>query len=318
LNTPFPVGIFIYPEFFDKFTSATPLQANFISWDTNEYIDLYYSTIVINFIIIALYIGCLAFGGYHLYKRAKDEKLVINISTVCITLEILSSIVTILSRIFKIYFTIAQYVSISYRVDLTCAYMAFSFTLASGVFIIFFWINITSRKLYTGALLDKAYIPAFVFVVIIGLLLYIFSILWVANIDQRTIYFMVTVILIILSMVALIYFISAYKVYLYSKTKESVHRKLFRNITLKIVLSGVILVIVIIFSFITSYTVDITLRAAMTYLIRFSLVFRTFLTMEIFTTEKIKKSGTVPTIESHSMSDNSSLQKKNGYYRTLI
>jgi len=170
------------------------------------------------------------------------------------------------------------------------SYFAFPFTFASGLFLIWFWINLTSKKLYRGAFLHKAHTPAFIFVVVVFCVMDVIAILWIANIDQKIIYVIVTVILVFFLLIAVSYFVAACRVYVYSKTKGTAHRQMFRSITIKICLSGVVLVVICGLSFFTSSTDKVAVRAVIIHMTNFLFILRAFLVIDCFSTEKAEKS----------------------------
>jgi len=286
IDTPFPVGLFVDSSI-KKFTF--PIQGEFLNWDDDGYLQLYPATVTVNAIQIILFFCCVLFGALNLYKKYARGKLYVNLATVCICLEIACSFLMIIGRSFKLAYIVTPFPPYPYGIDLCIVFMAFSFTLASGLLLIFFWINLTSKKLYRGSLLHKAYVPALILLGIVALILWISAILWVCNVDEQTIYYISSVILALLFVIALLYFGAAYKVYNYSQNKESAHQDTFRRITTKILVSGTILIILIFFSFISSYATAISFRTACTYITSFALVGRSYIVIDIFSTEKKKK-----------------------------
>jgi len=247
--------------------------------------------------LISLAVSCLSyvffFGGWKLYQKYGKNKLSLNISTVCITLEMLNCFFWFISRIFKLTYACNTFVSVPYRLDLFFSYLAFPFTFASGLFLIWFWLQLTSKKLYRGAFLHKAYYPAFGFAILQLVVDWVVAFLWITNIDSKTIFIITTAILSFLLIIAAAYFVTAFRVYLYSKTKGTAHRNMFLTITVKILISGIVMVLLSILSLIVSVlTADqIVVRTSFIYVTVYLISFRAYLVIDCFSTEKIKGSS---------------------------
>jgi len=126
--------------------------------------------------------------------------------------------------------------------------MSMPFDLASGIFLIFFWIDITSSSLYHGAFLDKAFWPAMILVTLSFILVSITSIMLFVGFLTfgNTLFTALTQYLNAIGfIVAIIYFIAAHRVHKYTRNKKDpIIVQAFFRMMVKIILSGVILIFV--------------------------------------------------------------------------
>jgi len=192
-------------------------------------------------------------------------------------------------------------------------YMALPFTLSSGIFLIFFWLDVTSRSLYHGAFLDKAFWPAIILVIFSFLLMGISSILlWSGSVSP--VYNIATIIILVeLFLVSIIYFISARRVYIYTQQQKDPSRfEGIKKMMFKIILSGVVMIIIVILSILLYNSWRFPMSEQTFYFLMYSLFsLRSYLLMDLFSTSSKKashsKSTSQPQSSSQPNADTSSL-----------
>jgi len=209
--------------------------------------------ISLNFI---LEMGCMVWGIIKLYDRYQSGYLTFNIATVCLSLESSGCFLRAISHLLYLMIVVVPYVHITGTMSTVFYYLGFPFTLASGIFLIFFWIDVTSRTLYHGAFLDRAFWPAFSLVAMCYTIVIISVALLLVGRGDTAAGGTTAVILFLLLVVSIIYFIAAYKVNQYMKNRKDsdpVKEKDFKRMTMKIVFSGAQMVVIILFIIMVQY-----------------------------------------------------------------
>jgi hypothetical protein len=227
-------------------------------------------------------------GIYRLYEKYILNQLIVNISTVCIGLEIINCLLWVIHAIMELLLRLVPFVNMKLGSDAFVAYISFIFTLASGILVIFFWIELTSKKLYRKSFLDKSFWPAVIFITIVGILLSISAILFLTDIDHNIITNITLVILILMFIISCTYFYAAYRTYNYSRNKETKNQHLFKEISIKIIVSGIVMIFIVLISLMVSTANSIGLRIILGLLIFILILIRSYLLIDIFSTRKAK------------------------------
>jgi len=169
------------------------------------------------------------------------------------------------------------------------------FTLSSGIFIIFFWIDITSRSLYHGAFLDRFFWPAIGLSTICFITIIISAIiLMVGKSIQTVTYGLTFFIFALLFVCSVIYFVAAKNLIRYNKErKDPLIEKEFRKLIIKIILSGIVMILIIIITPVRYQRTGQTYIAFTGYIL-WSI--RSYLLIDLFGTppKQLSKSTTLP------------------------
>jgi len=244
------VGLVRYSSSYFPGPSNITEQGIFQGWDTNVYDNIYGVFIFLICLDIILELSGMVWGIYKLYDRYQTEHFTLNIATVCLSLETSGCLLRAISHILFLIITVVPYVPITANTPTAFYYLGFPFTLSSGIFLIFFWIDVTSRSLYHGAFLDKAFWPALSLVVISFAIVFISVVLLLLGRSDTFAGGSTVVILILLFVISIIYFIAAYKVNKYMsgrKDSDPVREKDFKKMTIKIVISGAEMILMLCF-----------------------------------------------------------------------
>jgi len=306
IDTSFPVGLLFDSSITSINFSNMTLIAHFQGWDDNFYIKFASLTITFSFISVLLNFLCMSWALYKLFQMHRTRQLALNIASVCLSLEVLCCAIR---TTFNLMGFIANFMSVSYDGDILLAlyYFSFPFTLSSGIFLIFFWIDITSSTLYHGAFLDKAFWPSIIFVAFGFVLVYISGILLMLSINQVLINYTAGFILFFSVVVAIIYFIAAKKVYQFTLEKHGQAKaKELQKMTKKIVLSGVVIILIVVVSVSMLGLVGNTslnlLYSILSFVLALLFVLRSFLQIEVFATpKKLIKSKATHSNNSHDL-----------------
>jgi len=283
IDSPFPVGIIISsPEF------LLSESFQFLGWNENENIPFCWVSVVIQSLLLLFEILCVMMGFYRLYEKYTLDQLIVNISTVCIGLEIINCLLWTLHAILEILLRVVPFLNVKADSDAIVGYISFPFSLASGILVIFFWIELTSKKLYRKSFLDKSFWPAVIFIAIAFILLFISAILFLTDIDHKIIKSITIVILVFILIVSFTYFYAAYRTYNYSKKKETKNQGLFKSISIKIIISGIVMIFIVFLSFIRTSTSSTAGRIIVQYLTFILILIRSYLLIDIFSTRKSK------------------------------
>jgi len=248
----------------------------------------FWVSVVTNSLLFILEILCIMMGIYRLYEKYTLDQLMVNISTVCIGLEMINCLLWLIHAIFEVLQRVIPFLDMKQGSDAFVAYISFIFTLASGILVIFFWIELTSKKLYRKSFLDKSFWPAVIFITIVGILLSISAILFLVEIDRNIITNITLVILILMFIISCTYFYAAYRTYNYSRNKETKNQQLFKEISIKICASGVVMIFIVFISLLVSTANSIGVKAIMGLLVFILVVIRSYLLIDIFSTRKAK------------------------------
>jgi len=255
-------------------------------------------------------------GIYRLYEKYTLDQLILNISTVCIALEIINCLLWMFHAIIELFQRLVPFVDIKLGSDSFVAYISFIFTLASGILVIFFWIELTSKKLYRKSFLDKSFWPAVIFITIAGLLLSISAILFLTDIDHKIITTITLVILVLMFIISCTYFYAAYRTFIYSRNKDTKNQHLFKEISIKIIASGIVMIFIVLISLLVSTANSVGLRIILGLLVFTLILIRSYLLIDIFSTRKAKNnnntSQTTGTNASSIVNVNSSQTDANG------
>jgi hypothetical protein len=246
LQLPIPVGLLVisYPQMKQRLGNGT-ITANFSSWDHNifgEVIPAYEGT---QMVLICI---CLIWANWKVYQLIKNDQFRLKIAPVCLCLEICNNIIRLAS--FSGYMqklTTRPEYRMHPKIPVCLNSFAFAFNLSSGIFIVFFWMNLISMKIYKkGDILERAFWPSFILVGIVFLVQFFCSLLFgVGILDQAALSIYRQVIFCMCFILAIFYFITAYQVFKYSQKRSGSYD--IKKIAFKIVLSGVCYVFIVIF-----------------------------------------------------------------------
>jgi len=191
-------------------------------------------------------------GGYKLYGRYLSGHFRLNITTVCIVMELLCCVCRQIGHLLAVLIQLVPYIVIYSQISLALYFLSLPFTFSAGIFLIFFWIDITSKSLYHGAFLDKAFWPAMILVIISFIIVSIAVILiYIGYITSTSTLFIVLAEIInaLMILISLIYFIAASRVNRYTKErKDPKLERPFHIMMIKIVTSGVLMIIIVVFT----------------------------------------------------------------------
>jgi hypothetical protein len=302
IDTRFPVGLIVpNPEFLLLSKDHTFIDGQFLEWTPNENFPFFWVSIVIHSLLFLFEILCIIMGIYRLYEKYTLNQLIMNISTVCIGLEIINCLLWVIHAILEVLQRSVPFLNMKLGSDSFVAYISFIFTLASGILVIFFWIELTSKKLYRKSFLDKSFWPAVIFITIVAILLSISAILFLTDIDHNIITNITLVILVLMFVISCTYFYAAYRTYIYSRNKETKNQQLFKEISIKIVTSGIVMMIIVLISLLVSTVNSIGLRIILGLVIFTLVLVRSYLLIDIFSTRKASKNNSSQTDTNNSI-----------------
>jgi len=268
---------------------SSSVFATLNNWDSNFFYDNTTLIMVLYSIDFTVILMCLFLGIWKLYILGVNTQLGLRIAPVCICIEIVNSLVR-LSRC--IIYIIKDSSSNYYDLEgiggsLTCFGIALN--LSSGIFIIFFWMNLISKKIYRGNLLEKAFWPSFILVGVVFTGIFVFGILNILGTETGFLYPEIAIILVIFLILAIFYFIIAHKVFHYTKQRSG--SKGLNRIAIKIVLSGVCFLMLILFGILhfIFYDPNILADCFAQLGLNLSLSIRSLLQIDVFGTIKNKK-----------------------------
>jgi archaellum biogenesis protein FlaJ (TadC family) len=225
------------------------IKGRFLNWDINLSAPLFGVHIFIYLLNVLLDLICIYCGISKLFDRYAYGHFRLNIATVCLSLEVTSCIVRVVACILSALRSLVPAYSISFPGNLGQGiyYMMLPFTLSSGIFIIFFWIDITSRSLYHGAFLDRFFWPSMILSGICYIFILCTASFFIAGwqVDVATQWLTYTIFFLFL-VCSVIYFIAAKSLYRYNKErKDPMLEKEFKKLIIKITLSGIVMLIII-------------------------------------------------------------------------
>jgi len=191
----------------------------------------------------------------------------------------------------------------SFQLSLTLLYFSYPFTLSSGIFLIFFWIDVTSSTLYHGTCLNRAFWPCVVFIIIAFLIVWVPGILLLAG-HLNQVYITITggFVVFFSLIVAIIFFVAAKRIVKYTKERATRTKELL-FMTKKVVLSGVVIVVIVVVCIILLFMAlkgmaGSVVYTAFSWILAFLFILRSFLQIEVFSTPKDTKSTTIKTTRS--------------------
>jgi len=303
INTVFPVGLLIADRGVDIFASLSlknnSIKGRFLNWDINLSSPVFGLHVFIYLLNGLLDLICIYCGISKLFDRYAYGHFRLNIATVCLSLEVTSCIVRVVACILSALRSLVPAYSISFPGNLGQGiyYMMLPFTLSSGIFIIFFWIDITSRSLYHGAFLDRFFWPSIILSGICFISIFLTASFFIAGYGQDAAQWPTYCIFFLLFVCSVIYFIAAKNLYRYNKErKDPMIEKEFKKLIIKITLSGIVMLIIIFitpFRYITGRGFGGFYIASTGYLL-WSL--RSYLLIDLFGTppKQLSKSTTLP------------------------
>jgi protein-S-isoprenylcysteine O-methyltransferase Ste14 len=243
-------------------------------------------------------------GFYRLYEKYTLDQLIVNISTVCIGLEIINCLLWVIHAILEILLRVVPFLNVKSDSDAMVGYISFPFSLASGILVIFFWIELTSKKLYRKSFLDKSFWPAVIFIAIAFILLSISAILFLTDIDHKIIKNLTLAILVFILIISCTYFYAAYRTYNYSKKKETKNQSLFKEMSIKIIISGIVMIFIVFLSFSVSVISSTAGRIIFGYLTFILILVRSYLLIDIFSSRKSKNNSSRTNTDANSSNAN--------------
>jgi len=251
IDTPFVVGLLLLNPF--NLGPNSTQAGKFLGWDTNlngKFKGLYISFYVIDVFFDTL---CMIWGIYMLYGRLRSRAFGLNLATVCLSLIFSNVVCRQIGHILAILQQTVPYVPIGFQLPLAWYFLSLPFDFSAGIFLIFFWIEITSSSLYHGAFLDKAFWPSIVLVSLCFTLVVITSFLIMTDTiapTQPLFVGLANAIKLLYAIISLTYFFAAYRVYNYTKNRKDpvIARALLIMMT-KIIVNGVVMLIIDFLSF---------------------------------------------------------------------
>jgi len=239
-------------EFLKAIMVNGSLSIRFDGWDTNPWVLIFPRMLLSFYTIEALFIFiCFIMAVWKVRRLNLDDRFGLNIASVCLCLEIINSI---LRLIYIGVLVQTTFLESSYRsgmlLNSKCSaiyYFAFFLNLSSGIFVIYFWRNMTSLQLPQGKLLDKSFWSVIVLVCCCFILLLIGTIINVIYMNSLILSYIVAFILLLCFLLSIFYFIIAKRVYDYNNESRAGSEEL-HIMTMNIVLSGVVYILITIIS----------------------------------------------------------------------
>jgi len=285
LDNTYPVGLIVV-EVNDLLALRNfNITFKFTGWEDNPRIRLKWISILFNTILFIINLMLTLWCFYKLYSLYRAGEYRLNISTVCISLEVLCCL---LRALFHLLTILVNSIVVPYTETLILViyYFSFPFTLSSGIFLIFFWIDLTSKSLYRGTFLDKAFWPCVIFVITAFILLYASGIVVLIQKNQIYIYITSGVVLFFSLVIAIIYLVGAKRISNYIKQRQNMVKELNR-MTKWIVISGVVIILIVVISVSLLALVAVFIPyAILGYTLDILMISRTYLQIEVFSTPK--------------------------------
>jgi len=307
ISSSIPVGmVLIYDR--PSLQNST-LSVIFNGWDGNEYSENVPLRLAFYSIELVLIFVCFIWCCLKIYKLIIKHEFVLTIGPVCLILELLNT------------FSRAIFTGLRYYFQLGPAYIDFApevlflltlstlFTLSSGVFIFFFFLNLMSMKIFKAGMWNKAFWPSFVIVGIMFIIIVVLGI-WnfVSKQESDYITYFCIVLFPILLILAILYFYTGYRVIKYSNTKTQSEDLII--IAKKIILSGICFFLIFMLS-LASWKLPEggSRQLVIVFLLDVTLSIRSFLQIDVFGTIKKKDNVVVEDKSSNNASSMTNIQR---------
>jgi len=280
------------------------IMLTFNDWDPNICAVLKPLSFALEFIFLVLNVATMlwAFSKIFYMYRAFGNFMV-NIANVCLTMEALCCFLRALYCC-----TIIGYIwnptppPYPRNLHIFFQYLAYPFTLSSGIFLMFFWIDMTSGTLYKGTFIDKAFWPSVAFVVIAFLFLWIPACIFLVNRNPLFLTYTGSAILIFSALVAIIFFITAFKIDIYTKDRSPTQSRDLKIMTIKIVMSGFVILSIVLVSFLELAFRDLWVSYyILVWFDDFLFILRSFFQIEVFGLTKNKATTKSSSMDSSSL-----------------
>lgn len=286
----------------------------FDGWDDNYQLDLSRSfSPAVRIIDMILTISCFIWAASKIYKLVQDKQFALNISPVCLCIEAVFNTIRLVRSILLYVELTAPLPGSSLPENLTLWLytLSFALNLSSGIFIIFFWLNLLKMKFSKFSFADKAFWPSFVIIGMLFVLVIILGALFIGKPSTAANLLTLSVILSFLTLfcfiVAMLYFIIAYQVFNYTRHRSGSDD--MNVIAIKIVLSGLCFVTIVCFAVNQLITRNMgpffLVHMGGAFIMDILLSVRSFLQIDVFGTIK-KKKQTVVVMDSKDKDKNSS------------
>jgi len=304
-----PVGLLIIPSYsaFKAKMGNSSVYVQFDGWGLNYPYELSRTYgIATRSIDIILIICCFLWANWKIIGLIRDKQFDLNIAPVCLCIEVMFNLLRLVRSSLLLHENTAPVPGSIMPDNLTLSIYALSFScnLSSGIFIIFFWMNLMKLKLYKIGLLDKAFWPSFALVAMVFILVVIFASLIIGKPGQNTIITIIGSLFVSLNFfVAVLYFIIAYQVFRYTENRTGSSD--IKIIAIKIVLSGICFFLIVCFSInqLTTRGRFFLVHTAGFFIMDLLYSVRSFLQIDVFGTIK-KKNQEVVVMDEKNVSSN--------------
>jgi len=280
------------------------IMVTFNEWDPNTCVTLQPLNFALEFILLVLNFSCMLWALSKMFLMYRSYgQFMVNIANVCLSMEALCCLFRFLyCCTFLGYIWESTTPNYPRNLNLFFNYLAYPFTLSSGIFLMFFWIDMTSGTLYKGTFIDKAFWPSVVFVVISFLFLWIPACIFLVNRNPLFLTYTGAAILILSAIVAIIFFVTAWKIDIYTKDRSPSQSRELKLMTIKIVVSGIIILLIVIDSFLVlNYREKWLPYYILLWLDDFLFLGRSFFQIEVFGIAKNQRpTATSSSADSHS------------------
>jgi len=217
LNSVIPIGILIDEEFTESFNDT--IDVVFDNWDSNFFVNTYTTSLVVDIIDLIVILVCLVWVIWKIILLVQVNQFGFRIAPVCIILELFNSLTRLSNASLRINHEIRPDYTDIESIRIALYSFSFIFNLSSGVFVVFFWMNLMSTKIYRGTLLERAFWPSFVVVAIIFVVVFTLSLITIVLNQQSFANYISIFVLPLLLVLAIFYFITAHRVLKYVKNR---------------------------------------------------------------------------------------------------
>jgi len=271
------------------YLNQTVVMGTFNHWDPNICVVLQPLNFALEFIFLILNFSCMLWAFSKLYFMYRSfGHFMLNIANVCLSMEALCCFIRFLyCCTFLGYIWNPTTPPYPRNLSIFFSYLAYPFNLSSGIFLMFFWIDMTSGTLYKGTFMDKAFWPCVGFVVVSFLFLWIPACIFLVNRSPIFLTYTGAVILVFSALVAIVFFVTAWKIEIYTKDRSPSQSRDLKIMTIKIVMSGIVILLIVVDSFLVLGFRELwTPYYILLWIDDFLFILRSFLQIEVFGVSK--------------------------------
>jgi hypothetical protein len=309
LDTPFAVGVVFVPSSF-FFVPAGGAPVRFLGWDPNYYLEAFGYRVAFYAVLLVLNVACAAWGLRNLALRRQEDGLVLNTAMVCIGLETLSALLRVIEVAITLVYLTEPWLALNRSLDTLLVYVGSSCSVTSGIFVVFFWIDMTSGSLYQGAFLHKAFKPCVAFAAAFVTVNVVCAVLATAAAYLYAILYVQIAMLALVGTLSLVYFGAAFRVVRYVRAREDCGpdtKAALMAISYKIVASGALILVMILCSLVWLWASGSVGALAGEFVLNLVFVARAALEISIFGTPRPRPKASVSTSEGTGTAENSEL-----------